>query len=82
MPVLDGPGDEGHVLPGLGADARAGWDEAVARLNGTEVRFGAAPSAPRVFARGPDRPGRRPAARSAHAKRRQVGWEPSTTDSL
>jgi hypothetical protein len=51
MLVADGPGDEGFVLPRLGADVPAGWDEAVTVAGGAEIRFGAQPSAPRVFAR-------------------------------
>ncbi len=51
MLVVDGPGDEGFVLPRLAADVPAGWDEAVIHHAGAEIRFGPEPNAPNVFAR-------------------------------
>jgi hypothetical protein len=53
MFVVDGPGDEGFLLPRLGQGgdlAPAGWDDAVERTAGSRVVFGTGADAPAVFA--------------------------------
>jgi hypothetical protein len=58
MVVVDGPGDDGFLLPRIspaGGDAApAGWDDAVERAAGCHVVFGTDPGAPTITARSLD----------------------------
>jgi hypothetical protein len=52
--VVDGPGDEGFLLPRMtagGDTAPEGWDAAVDRAGGSQVILGTGGDAPAVFAR-------------------------------
>ena len=52
--LVDGPGDEGSMLPRFGPNGDItpeGWDEAVERVAGSHVVSGTSEDAPAVFVR-------------------------------